>query len=163
MRRLSLLLVPAMLAACQDALPVDVAVCAAAVADWRVKAMASQKLKKEGGSLPALELAENPDILSTLSRAGRNRPTLVVGFAAETEKVVAHARAKLARKGCDWIVANDVSGDVMAICGCFSEGARIGLTVKPSSFEACLAMLSTTASKDSPYSLKTMSILMRWD
>jgi phosphopantothenoylcysteine decarboxylase/phosphopantothenate--cysteine ligase len=98
-----------MLAACQDALPVDVAVCAAAVADWRVKAMASQKLKKEGGSLPALELAENPDILSTLSRAGRNRPTLVVGFAAETEKVVAHARAKLARKGCDWIVANDVS------------------------------------------------------
>jgi phosphopantothenoylcysteine decarboxylase/phosphopantothenate--cysteine ligase len=98
-----------MLAACQDALPVDVAVCAAAVADWRVKAMASQKLKKEGGSLPALELAENPDILSTLSRAGRNRPTLVVGFAAETEKVVAHARAKLARKGCDWIIANDVS------------------------------------------------------
>ena len=98
-----------MLAACQDALPVDVAVCAAAVADWRVKAMASQKLKKEGGSLPALELAENPDILATLSRAGRNRPTLVVGFAAETEKVVAHARAKLARKGCDWIVANDVS------------------------------------------------------
>ena len=98
-----------MLAACQDALPVDVAVCAAAVADWRVKAMASQKLKKEGGSLPALELAENPDILATLSRAGRMRPTLVVGFAAETEKVVAHARAKLARKGCDWIVANDVS------------------------------------------------------
>jgi phosphopantothenoylcysteine decarboxylase/phosphopantothenate--cysteine ligase len=98
-----------MLAACQDALPVDVAICAAAVADWRVKAMASQKLKKEGGSLPALELAENPDILATLSRAGRNRPTLVVGFAAETEKVVAHARAKLARKGCDWIVANDVS------------------------------------------------------
>jgi len=86
-----------------------VAVCAAAVADWRVKAMAFQKLKKEGGSLPALELAENPDILATLSRAGRNRPPLVVGFAAETEKVVAHARAKLARKGCDWIIANDVS------------------------------------------------------
>src|SRR3954466_9938080 len=98
-----------MLAACQDALPVDVAVCAAAVADWRVKAMFNQKLKKEGGSLPALELAENPDILATLSRAGRMRPTLVVGFAAETEKVVAHARAKLARKGCDWIIANDVS------------------------------------------------------
>jgi phosphopantothenoylcysteine decarboxylase / phosphopantothenate---cysteine ligase len=98
-----------MLAACQNALPVDVAVCAAAVADWRVKAMASQKLKKEGGSLPALELAENPDILATLSRSARLRPSLVVGFAAETEKVVAHARAKLARKGCDWIVANDVS------------------------------------------------------
>jgi phosphopantothenoylcysteine decarboxylase/phosphopantothenate--cysteine ligase len=98
-----------MLAACQDALPVDVAVCAAAVADWRVKSMASQKLKKEGGSLPALELAENPDILATLSRSARLRPTLVIGFAAETEKVVAHARAKLARKGCDWIVANDVS------------------------------------------------------
>lgn len=98
-----------MLAACQDALPVDVAVCAAAVADWRVRAMSSQKLKKEGGQLPALELAENPDILATLSRPGRMRPGLVVGFAAETEKVVAHARAKLARKGCDWIVANDVS------------------------------------------------------
>jgi phosphopantothenoylcysteine decarboxylase/phosphopantothenate--cysteine ligase len=98
-----------MLAACQDALPVDVAVCAAAVADWRVKSTANQKLKKEGGSLPALELAENPDILATLSRSTRLRPTLVVGFAAETEKVVAHARTKLARKGCDWIVANDVS------------------------------------------------------
>ncbi|UEM21209.1 bifunctional phosphopantothenoylcysteine decarboxylase/phosphopantothenate--cysteine ligase CoaBC [Skermanella mucosa] len=98
-----------MLAACQDALPVDVAVCAAAVADWRVRAMSSQKLKKDGGHLPALELAENPDILATLSRPGRMRPGLVVGFAAETEKVVAHARAKLARKGCDWIVANDVS------------------------------------------------------
>jgi phosphopantothenoylcysteine decarboxylase/phosphopantothenate--cysteine ligase len=98
-----------MLVACQEALPVDVAVCAAAVADWRVKAMSGQKLKKDGGHLPMLELAENPDILATLSRPGRMRPALVVGFAAETEKVVGHARAKLARKGCDWIVANDVS------------------------------------------------------
>jgi phosphopantothenoylcysteine decarboxylase/phosphopantothenate--cysteine ligase len=95
-----------MLAAFQDALRVDVGVCAAAVADWRVKATASQKLKKEGGSLPALELAENPDILATLSRAGRNRPALVVGFAAETEKLEEHARAKLERKNCDLLVAN---------------------------------------------------------
>ena len=92
------------------ALPADAAVMVAAVADWHV-APALQKVKKDA-TPPALELRENPDILATLSHAP-NRPALVVGFAAETESVVDHARAKLARKGCDWIVANDVSGDVM--------------------------------------------------
>lgn len=105
-----------MLAACEAALPADAAVCAAAVADWRVAQEARQKLKKDPGAAaaPVLEMALNPDILATLSAlpAGR-RPRLVVGFAAETERVVEHAQAKRARKGCDWIVANDVSGDVM--------------------------------------------------
>lgn len=103
-----------MAAAVDAALPapdtIDVAVMVAAVADWRVDA-APHKVKK--GDAPAtLTLVENPDILADLSRSPR-RPRLVVGFAAETERVVEHARAKLARKGCDWIVANDVSGDVM--------------------------------------------------
>lgn len=96
-----------MLAACQAALPVDVAVCAAAVADWKVKAATPQKLKKDGGP-PHLELAPNPDILATLSALGHERPALVIGFAAETENVVEHAKAKRAGKGCDWILANDV-------------------------------------------------------
>jgi phosphopantothenoylcysteine decarboxylase/phosphopantothenate--cysteine ligase len=98
-----------MLAACQDALPADVAVCAAAVADWRPAEVAGHKRKKDGGPAPAVTLVENPDILATLSRAGDQRPRLVVGFAAETDDLEGHARAKLARKGCDWIVANDVS------------------------------------------------------
>lgn len=98
-----------MLAAVEAALPADAAVMAAAVADWRVAAPGAQKMKKDGsGRPPALEFAENPDILATVSK-GRQRPRLVVGFAAETEKVVEHAAAKRARKGCDWIVANDVS------------------------------------------------------
>jgi phosphopantothenoylcysteine decarboxylase/phosphopantothenate--cysteine ligase len=97
-----------MLAACEAALPVDVAVCAAAVADWRPAAMPGQKLKKDGGA-PVLELVENPDILRALARHPGARPRLVVGFAAETEAILAHARAKLERKGCDWILANDVS------------------------------------------------------
>ena len=98
-----------MLAACQAALPVEIAICAAAVADWRAEVPAPNKLKKDGSGPPMLRLVENPDILATLSEAGPRRPNLVVGFAAETENVVAHAQAKLARKGCDWIVANDVS------------------------------------------------------
>jgi phosphopantothenoylcysteine decarboxylase/phosphopantothenate--cysteine ligase len=98
-----------MLAACEAALPVDVAVCAAAVADWRVAETQGQKMKKDGGSAPALTLIPNPDILATLSRAGPLRPRLVVGFAAETERVVDYAIEKRRRKGCDWIVANDVS------------------------------------------------------
>ena len=98
-----------MLEACMAALPADIAVCAAAVADWRVAAEAGEKLKKENGGLPALELAENPDILKSLARLGNRRPPLVVGFAAETENVVAYAREKRRRKGCDWILANDVS------------------------------------------------------
>jgi len=102
-----------MLAACEAALPADVAVMAAAVADWRVAAETGQKLKKTPGEAPPpLALTLNPDILATLSVHAR-RPGLLVGFAAETEQVVAHAVAKRLRKGCDWIVANDVSGGVM--------------------------------------------------
>ena len=98
-----------MLAACEAALPADIAVCAAAVADWRVAGEAEQKMKKDGsGRPPALNLVENPDILATLSQMNGVRPSLVVGFAAETEKVVDHAQSKRTRKGCDWIVANDV-------------------------------------------------------
>ncbi len=97
-----------MLSAAQAALPVDVAVCAAAVADWRVDAVANEKVKKTGSRAPTLSFVENPDILATLSH-GKKRPRLVVGFAAETEKLLEHAREKLLRKGCDWIVANDVS------------------------------------------------------
>ncbi len=103
-----------MLAACQAALPADIAICAAAVADWRVATEAEEKLKKEkGAGPPSLAFAENPDILATLSGMQQGRPGLVIGFAAETEKVIEHAVAKRQRKGCDWIVANDVSGDVM--------------------------------------------------
>jgi phosphopantothenoylcysteine decarboxylase/phosphopantothenate--cysteine ligase len=98
-----------MLEACQAALPADVAVCAAAVADWRVKDAADQKMKKGAAAVPALELVENPDILAALAAAGNARPRLVVGFAAETENVIANAQAKRAKKACDWIVANDVS------------------------------------------------------
>jgi phosphopantothenoylcysteine decarboxylase/phosphopantothenate--cysteine ligase len=99
-----------MLDAVQAALPADIAVCAAAVADWRVAAEAGQKLKKDGsGVIPDLKLSENPDILATISQKGPKRPDLVVGFAAETENVIEHARAKRARKGCDWILANDVA------------------------------------------------------
>ena len=98
-----------MLEACSRALPVDVAVCAAAVSDWRVAEEAGQKLKKNGGAPPALALTENPDILKTLGEAGNLRPGLLIGFAAETEKVVEHATEKRKKKGADWILANDVS------------------------------------------------------
>lgn len=101
-----------MLAACEAALPADAAIFNAAVADWRVAHEADQKLKKEpGAGAPTLAMTLNPDILATISKHA-SRPRLVVGFAAETEHVIEHARQKLARKGCDWIVANDVSGDV---------------------------------------------------
>ena len=98
-----------MLAASQSALPADVGVFVAAVADWRVDEAFGSKLKKEKGGPPALTFVENPDILATLSATGPQRPRLVVGFAAETDHVEEHARAKLARKGCDWIIANDVT------------------------------------------------------
>jgi phosphopantothenoylcysteine decarboxylase/phosphopantothenate--cysteine ligase len=101
-----------MAAAVEATLPADIAILVAAVADWRTADAAEQKIKKTGGALPVLQLAENPDILAGLARDAR-RPALLVGFAAETENVIEHAQAKLARKGCDWIVANDVSGDVM--------------------------------------------------
>ena len=97
-----------MLAACEAALPADIAVCVAAVSDWRPEAEAGSKMKKGADGPPALKLVENPDILATLAN-GFPRPKLVVGFAAETDNVEAYAQAKLARKGCDWIVANDVS------------------------------------------------------
>ncbi|MCX7587158.1 bifunctional phosphopantothenoylcysteine decarboxylase/phosphopantothenate--cysteine ligase CoaBC [Phenylobacterium sp. 58.2.17] len=97
-----------MLAACEAALPADIAVCVAAVSDWRPESAAGTKMKKGADGPPAITLVENPDILATLSQSAR-RPGLVVGFAAETNDVEAYARAKLAKKGCDWIVANDVS------------------------------------------------------
>jgi phosphopantothenoylcysteine decarboxylase/phosphopantothenate--cysteine ligase len=101
-----------MLAEVEKALPADVAIMVAAVADWRAADEAGQKIKKDGKAVPPLELAENPDILATLGKHAQ-RPALLIGFAAETEKVIEHAQTKLAKKGCDWIVANDVSGDVM--------------------------------------------------
>ncbi|MFY2823608.1 bifunctional phosphopantothenoylcysteine decarboxylase/phosphopantothenate--cysteine ligase CoaBC [Ruegeria sp. MALMAid1280] len=91
------------------ALPVDAGVFAAAVADWRVASASDKKLKKSRDGLPVLEFAENPDILKRVSHMDKSRPTLVVGFAAETDNVIEHATAKRGRKGCDWIVANDVS------------------------------------------------------
>jgi phosphopantothenoylcysteine decarboxylase/phosphopantothenate--cysteine ligase len=98
-----------MLKAVERALPADVAVFAAAVADWRVERSSDSKIKKQPGKLPTLALTENPDILSTIAHRKAGRPRLVVGFAAETDHVIANAKAKLARKGCDWILANDVS------------------------------------------------------
>jgi phosphopantothenoylcysteine decarboxylase/phosphopantothenate--cysteine ligase len=100
-----------MLQMVESALPVDVGVFAAAVADWRTADMGEQKLKKEGKAPPQLSLVENPDLLSRISKLKTKRPKLVIGFAAETEKVVEHATAKLWRKGCDWILANDVSAE----------------------------------------------------
>jgi phosphopantothenoylcysteine decarboxylase/phosphopantothenate--cysteine ligase len=98
-----------MLAASEAALPVDVAVMAAAVSDWRVESASAQKLKKDGKGAPALRLVENPDILATIAARRNNRPALVIGFAAETENILANARLKREKKGCDWILANDVS------------------------------------------------------
>jgi phosphopantothenoylcysteine decarboxylase / phosphopantothenate---cysteine ligase len=98
-----------MLMACEAVLPVDVAVMAAAVADWRVESVAGRKLKKNGNAPPMLRLAENPDILATIAQRAKDRPQLVIGFAAETDDIVANARAKRTRKRCDWILANDVS------------------------------------------------------
>ena len=93
----------------ETALPADIAIFAAAVADWRVAHEGEQKLKKTAAGMPPLQLVENPDILATISKLPKLRPPLVIGFAAETENLIENAKAKLARKGCDWIVANDVS------------------------------------------------------
>lgn len=98
-----------MLAAVEKSLPADVAIFAAAVADWGIAAPGEQKIKKAKGGLQSLALTENPDILATVAHLKASRPKLVVGFAAETENVIEHAKAKLRSKGCDWIVANDVS------------------------------------------------------
>jgi phosphopantothenoylcysteine decarboxylase/phosphopantothenate--cysteine ligase len=102
-----------MAAEVEAGLPVDAAIMVAAVADWRAADASAQKIKKDGsGAVPPLALAENPDILAGLAKSAR-RPSLLIGFAAETNDVIAHAEAKLARKGCDWILANDVSADPM--------------------------------------------------
>jgi phosphopantothenoylcysteine decarboxylase/phosphopantothenate--cysteine ligase len=122
-----------MLAAVQAALPADAAVFAAAVADWRVTNAADQKMKKgSDGTAPALELSQNTDILAQVSQMGAGRPKLVIGFAAETQDVLAHATAKRQRKGCDWIVANDVSpatgimgGDENAVTVIVDAGAQV--------------------------------------
>jgi phosphopantothenoylcysteine decarboxylase/phosphopantothenate--cysteine ligase len=98
-----------MLLEVEAALPADIAIFAAAVADWRVANSGEQKLKKTSAGMPPLQLVENPDILATISKLTEKRPGLVIGFAAETEHLIDNAKAKLARKGCDWIVANDVS------------------------------------------------------
>jgi len=106
-----------MLAAVEAALPADVGIFAAAVADWRTAGEVVQKLKKDASGPPRLELVENPDILARISKLRTKRPKLVIGFAAETEKVIEHATAKLWRKGSDWIVANDVSAEGGAMGG----------------------------------------------
>jgi phosphopantothenoylcysteine decarboxylase/phosphopantothenate--cysteine ligase len=101
-----------MLAACQAALPVDAAICAAAVSDWRPADPAAQKIKKRAGAAaPDIRLVQTPDILATLSKPGPRRPSLVIGFALETENLVENAKAKLKSKGCDWIVANAAAQD----------------------------------------------------
>lgn len=115
-----------MLEAVQSALPVDAGIFAAAVADWRVEGASDRKLKKSKDGLPVLEFAENPDILKTVSRMETGRPPLVVGFAAETNDVLDHATAKRERKGCDWILANDVSPETGIMGG--SENAVILIT-----------------------------------
>jgi phosphopantothenoylcysteine decarboxylase/phosphopantothenate--cysteine ligase len=98
-----------MMAAVETALPADCAVMCAAVADYRPEIETDHKIKKERGGLTTIPLSENPDILKTIAHLKTGRPKLVVGFAAETDDVVAHARSKRLKKGCDWIVANDVS------------------------------------------------------
>lgn len=97
-----------MLAACEKALPADIAVFVAAVADWRAKKISRQKIKKTNDWQPSMELVENPDILKTIATRKKNRPPLVIGFAAETNNLMANAKAKLEKKGCDWILANEV-------------------------------------------------------
>lgn len=96
-----------MLNACESALPADIAICAAAVSDWKAKETSNQKIKKDGSTPPALDLEENPDILQTIAKH-KNRPALVIGFAAETENLIDNAKAKLDKKSCDWIIANNV-------------------------------------------------------
>jgi phosphopantothenoylcysteine decarboxylase/phosphopantothenate--cysteine ligase len=110
-----------MLNASENALPADAAIFAAAVADWRVSKEAAQKMKKQEGKLPSLSFAENPDILATISRHSNLRPRLVIGFAAETENLIDNARVKLNRKGCDWIIANDVSTGTSTFGGTSNE------------------------------------------
>jgi phosphopantothenoylcysteine decarboxylase/phosphopantothenate--cysteine ligase len=137
-----------MLAACETALPVDVAVCVAAVADWKPAAAADRKVKKGAAGPPPIALVETPDILATLAKS-KARPQLVIGFAAETDDVEANAKAKLARKGCDWIVANDVSvagtmgGDDNAVAIYSKAGVqRIERAPKPAIARAIAARIA---------------------
>ncbi|WP_193172458.1 bifunctional phosphopantothenoylcysteine decarboxylase/phosphopantothenate--cysteine ligase CoaBC [Nisaea nitritireducens] len=136
-----------MLSGVEAALPADIAIFAAAVADWRVAEEATQKLKKDGsGDIPALSMTENPDILKTVSGLDGKRPALVIGFAAETENVIPHATEKRARKGCDWIMANDVSpatgtfgGDANTIHLITGDGAEDWPTLSKKEVAAKLA------------------------
>ncbi len=127
-----------MLRQVEAALPADIAIFAAAVADWRVANEGGQKLKKTSAGMPPLQLVENPDILATISKLRQGRPPLVIGFAAETEHLIDNAKAKFARKGCDWIVANDVSpatgvmgGDRNTVHLLTREGAEINVDSWP--------------------------------
>ena len=106
-----------MLEGVKAALPADVAIFAAAVADWRSESESASKIKKQPGRTPTLKLTENPDILSSIAHCTSGRPRLVIGFAAETDDVVANAQAKRIKKGCDWIIANDVSAEGGAMGG----------------------------------------------
>ncbi len=117
-----------MLEAVQGALPVDAAICAAAVADWHVLGAGDRKLKKFKDGTPALEFGENPDILKTISQPGPQRPRLVVGFAAETHEVIENATAKRGRKGCDWIVANDVRPETGIMGGADNAAILVSAT-----------------------------------
>ena len=136
-----------MLAACLAAGTLDVAVCAAAVADWKMAKPSGAKIKKKPGvQPPALDLVPNPDILATLSKPGKSRPALIVGFAAETENLVANAIDKRQRKGCDWIVANDVSpatgtmgGDRNTVHLITREGAEVRVDSWPAMTKAEVA------------------------
>ena len=132
-----------MLQRVEASLPVDIAIFAAAVADWRVANEGEQKLKKTSAGMPRLQLVENPDILATVSRLRDKRPPLVIGFAAETEHLIDNAKAKLARKGCDWIVANDVSpatgvmgGDRNTVHLLTRDGGEISVDIKVESWPA---------------------------
>lgn len=102
-----------MMSTVENSLPSDAVICVAAVADWYIDNPTSQKIKKQNGEVPTLSFSENPDILKTVSSHPSHRPELVIGFAAETQNVTDYAQIKLDKKGCDWIVANDISGDVM--------------------------------------------------
>ena len=131
-----------MQAACEAALPVDMAIMTAAVADWRVANMAAHKMKKTVDGLPALELTENPDILAGLA-AHKRRPALLVGFAAETDNVLAHAGEKLQRKKCDWIIANNVGGD-SGIDGGVMGGDQNQVTLVSAAGEKAFPVMSKT-------------------
>ena len=131
-----------MKAAGEAAMPADIAVMSAAVADWRVDGVASGKIKKAPGGPPSLALIENPDILAGVSAPGPARPKLVIGFAAETADLEANARAKLSRKGCDWIVGNDVSDDVFG-----ADGNAVTLFTRGGSMEAWPRQSKTAVAK----------------